>query len=261
MSDSDQLFTLISSKIEKKLLDMVDEHMKPFDDTGHGTDHCITVSNHAKTAVAELNLPLQVKFAIIVAALLHDVDDHKLFSTTDNFHAKRILKACNEQEFLLIDLIIEMIDLVSCSSNGNSIVEPRWKLIPRDADRIEALGVIGIVRCYDYTILKKRPITIADTPLPTTEEEINSLATQERMQAYIERKESLSMIDHYYDKLLHIDQLGSENPYLSGIAKSRRQIMVDFLIEFGKTGTFDIENYRQILRNIKEAQIFFQGRK
>lgn len=69
----------------------------------------------------EESLSDEYKDCIVIASLLHDVDDKKFFNTIDYQNArdiiKRIPKMCAFE-----DLIIEMIDLVSCSKNGNMVV-------------------------------------------------------------------------------------------------------------------------------------------
>lgn len=48
------------------------------------------------------------------------------------------------------------------------------------------------------------------------------------------------MIDHYYDKLLHIGHMQSGNKYLIDKAKDGMQIMIDFVLSFGKNGYIDM---------------------
>ena len=73
------------------------------------------------------------------------------------------------------------------------------------------------------------------TPRATTREELEKIATPERFKNYTGK--SLSMIDHYYDKLLHLSNMHTQNQYLLNEAKKRHDIMVNFCLEFGR------ENY------------------
>lgn len=233
------------------------EFMDKHDNSGHGSSHCEQVLRNAQMALCEFTLSENDRLAVQLAALLHDVDDSKLFSTTNYTNARRILKNLSVDIFLgdfisndndnddidndnndnsitsdIIDdnLVIEMIDLVSCSKNGNSLIEPRWKLIPRDADRIEALGVIGIKRCYQYNNARNVPLFVSTTPLLTSVEEIEKALDPTRLEKYIAcGGKSDSMIDHYYDKLLHIGTLHSGSIYLQNLAQERRLIMMQFL--------------------------------
>lgn len=74
----------------------------------------------------------------------------------------------------------------------------------RFADRLEAIGVIGAIRCYQYSMESDRNLAAPDTPLPKTEKEVWAQVTPERFENYMKSKSSNSMMDHYYDKLLHV---------------------------------------------------------
>lgn len=226
------------------------ELMKDHDISGHGYSHCITVLKHAKLALEDIkykDLDENIKLAIMCAALLHDVDDYKLFtSKIKNENAINFLnRVTNNSNF--INLILEMIDLVSCSKNRNKLIEPKWKLIPRDCDRLEALGKIGILRCYQYTIIQNRPLFTVNTKRVTTVEELNKVATNERFLNY--KGNSISMIDHYYDKLLHIHIMASDNEYINKKAEKRYKCMLDFIFYFGKTGEIDIKKIEKYTKS------------
>ncbi len=89
---------------------------------------------------------------MIFAALLHDIDDHKYFKTVDNKNACEILKRI-ELDKQRSEKIIRMIDLVSFSKNGNNLYEndPIYFYFTRYADRVEAIGLIGIYRTFLYS--------------------------------------------------------------------------------------------------------------
>lgn len=191
------------------------------------------------------------KLAVALAALLHEVDDRKLFDTTDYSNARCILKDIFEDSdnlIAIIPLVIEMIDVTSCSKNGNSVAEPRWKLIPRDSDRIEAIGEIGIWRAYVYTIGVDRPMFDDETARVTNDEELALVATSKRFDQYQVVKKSRTLIDHFYDKIVHIGDLQSKNPYLQKIADERMRPIKNFLFEFGRTGKIPkIKNPNKIM--------------
>ena len=106
-------------------------------DTGHGLDHALAVLNHANNALQYEDLPDDTKQAIQLAALLHDADDSKFFpDNNDNQNARYILREIGAENELA-ELVIKMIELVSCSKNGNTVVKPEWLLLPRFADRLE----------------------------------------------------------------------------------------------------------------------------
>ncbi len=103
---------------------------------------------------------------------------------------------------------LEMISYVSASSQGNSVPEraltnPEFLWV-RFSDRLEAIGTIGVVRCLQYNEECGKPLSVETTPRPQTSEEVWANVLPERFENYMVRKESDSMMDHYYDKLLHV---------------------------------------------------------
>jgi uncharacterized protein len=205
-----------------------------------------------------------------VACLLHQVDDSKYFLTHmmnyENAHA--ILSAIRMIDTESCTQILKMIDLVSCSKNGNnvpdSIVQSRdyHLLIPRWADRLEAVGPIGVVRCYQYSMEHSRPLSSETSPRATSPAEVWNYATPERFDAYIQASSSSSdMISHYYDKLLHIACPPPEfvrNSYLEEQARESSKELVGMCIRFGRTGTVDIDFVKAIAEklNIHLKQYF-----
>lgn len=215
---------LITSKTQDLFAD-VPEH--------HGWSHISKVVGHCEKALLEEpSLSEENRAVVLAAALLHDADDRKLFpsSNADLVNALSILKSSSFPEHL-VPLVISCIRLVSCSSQALyevNRVQPSWMFIPRDADRLEAIGLEGAVRCLEYgkgTI----PLFSANTPRPQSKEDILFHATFERFEAYKKGRRSVSVIDHFYDKLLHLKCDDSGNPYLTRMGIERSQQMVDVL--------------------------------
>ena len=248
----------IYTAVESKLRDLMSEHNVG----GHGVDHMVAVMEHAKAAVVCENLPNYTKEKIVLAALLHDSDDHKIFKDNIGYNnAYTILCECLTPEFLLplmehdpsnsnfisggdgtvtsmlykysfIKDVIKLIDLVSCSKNGDSDPDYPWMAIPRDCDRLEAIGEIGIHRCDEYSTATNAPDFTPETVRVYTEEELWKVATPDRFAKY---KKSISKIDHYYDKLLHIGKpecLKSQNTYILEEATRRNTLMVKYVLDF-----------------------------
>ena len=91
-----------------------------------------------------------------LAALLHDADDRKYFdqhSTNANLIIEESVFEHTAKTQILSEAL-EMISYVSASSNGNQIPERAINnpelLWVRYSDRLEAIGTIGMVRCYQY---------------------------------------------------------------------------------------------------------------
>eukprot|EP00568_Trieres_chinensis_P004178 CAMPEP_0183299246 /NCGR_PEP_ID=MMETSP0160_2-20130417/6030_1 /TAXON_ID=2839 ORGANISM="Odontella Sinensis, Strain Grunow 1884" /NCGR_SAMPLE_ID=MMETSP0160_2 /ASSEMBLY_ACC=CAM_ASM_000250 /LENGTH=276 /DNA_ID=CAMNT_0025461453 /DNA_START=49 /DNA_END=875 /DNA_ORIENTATION=+ len=224
----------------------------------HGwEEHVSVVFDHAKKALLSLeyNLPSRVEMEVKLAALLHDVDDTKYFphaSPGTYPNARAILdtvgiKREDESESASSqEQIIKMISWVSCSENGNTVPEEVKEseeyhlLIPRWADRLEAVGAKGVVRCYQYNQEKRRPLWSEESPRPTSEQELwSKYALASKLQDYMDRGgTSADMISHYYDKLLHIARPPKDivrNPYLEQAAKTSSKDLVDVCLGFGRT--------------------------
>ena len=234
----------------------------------HGLSHALAVHAHAVRALACIEPPLSDHEAaeIEIAALLHDVDDYKYFPRVVERASTRIndlaeshpnaIKICQAANIptgvISIERTLKMISWVGCSENGNSVPDEVASsdsyhlLIPRWADRLEAVGAIGVVRCYKYNQEKGAPLFSADSPRPQCADEVWNLATPGRFDAYLSSGgKSTDMISHYYDKLLHIARPPPSivrNRYLEDMAEEGARELVEVCIRFGRTGVVD-EDY------------------
>eukprot|EP01129_Flabellula_baltica_P012046 TRINITY_DN5382_c0_g1_i1.p1 TRINITY_DN5382_c0_g1~~TRINITY_DN5382_c0_g1_i1.p1 ORF type:complete len:249 (+),score=47.14 TRINITY_DN5382_c0_g1_i1:18-764(+) len=227
-------FILINNQIKRVFTDIEEG------DT-HGFTHALAVQSHTNKALElESSLSQHLKFQISLASLLHDVDDHKLFPESQDYENARLILNSIESDLVDVDLVIEMIDLVSTSKNKNHAdgIES-FKLIPRDSDRLEAIGAIGVIRCYEFSVERDRLLFTEDTQRATDLEGLYRIATPERFAQY--QGGSASMIDHYYDKLLHVCHLSTDNEYLVQEADSRRGIMEQVCLLFGREGKIDYD--------------------
>lgn len=204
----------------------------------HGVGHAIRVSVHVRRALrADTRIPPSERIAILLAALLHDADDRKFFMAHEGLdNARRIVRQTFPD---LEDRVATIIGYVATSKNGDSIppeaIERPWVLWPRYADRLEASGWVGVVRCWEYTQSSKRFLYTSDTRRARTMDELSIVASKERFSAY--RGESASMIDHYYDKLLHICPFDSGNAYLDRQSRLRAARPMAVCLVFGEKGT------------------------
>lgn len=117
-----------------------------------------------------------------------------------------------------IDDVIEMIDLVSASKNGNTHNLPPdqlWKLIPRECDRIEALSLTGLMRLATGTYRAGYSLIAKDTPRPLNHAELLQVMKSRPFEKY-QASQGLtrSTMDYYYDKIFHLDVILSGNSYL-----------------------------------------------
>ena len=163
---------------------------------GHDLSHSLRVYKNAMSiAKAEGQGEEEM---IALSALLHDCDDHKLFHTENNANARRFL----EQEKLSAEVIEEIcknINSVSFSKNRGKAPETIEGKIVQDADRLEAIGAVGIARCFQFGGSHGRSLE--------------------------------NSIEHFYDKLLLISK-ELNTPSARKMAEKRDKLMQDFLKEW-----------------------------
>ena len=122
---------------------------------GHDADHSMRVYKNAlRITENEIACDMQV---VSLAALLHDVDDHKLFSTENQANARRFLEE-NQVPRQTIDRICDVIAAVSFSQNKGKVPDTPEGKIVQDADRLDAIGAIGIARTFAFGGEHGRPM-------------------------------------------------------------------------------------------------------
>ena len=114
---------------------------------GHDADHTMRVYRNA-LRIAETEPECDALIAAL-AALLHDVDDHKLFDTKNNANAKAFLKAHGLPP-QTIDRICHVINSVSFTQNNGKAPDTPEGRVVQDADRLDAMGAIGVARTFAY---------------------------------------------------------------------------------------------------------------
>jgi len=170
---------------------------------------------------------------IVAAALLHDADDPKLFATRDYANARGALSLAGVFPATAAH-IINCIKLVSCSTQAYYEVEidiQPWMLVARDADRLDAIGIGGVVRCLEYGDSIGRPLAVRDTPLPRTRAELLQCVDVERFERYKRGVPSASTIDHFFDKLVHFRCNDSGNVYLAEAAAVKYEGMISAMLD------------------------------
>jgi uncharacterized protein len=223
-------------------------------DKGHGFAHAKAVRLHVWSAASSATPPISdsLSTSLQAAALLHDVDDHKFFSTSDYKNARALLKESGFSSEAEAE-IVKIISLVSASSNGSSVdlTLPKEYYWVRAADILESIGEIGIARCYEYNLAVGRPLFRSDTPKPKSLSELDRILDPARFQAYVEKKGDVgesSMIDHYFDKLLHLE-CPAKNSYLQDEFEKRMAAMRQFVVEFGQAESVDVSKLESLKKN------------
>lgn len=163
---------------------------------GHDANHTLRVYKNVQLLLK--SYPEADSFISLLSALLHDVDDHKLFKTENNFNARTFLKE-NGLSRELIEEICEVINSVSFSKNKGKTPRTIEGQIVQDADRLDAIGAIGIARTFAYGGRTGRSLE--------------------------------DSIQHFYDKLLLLkDEMNTEAALK--IAIKRHEYMENFLKEY-----------------------------
>lgn len=165
---------------------------------GHDVNHFIRVYQNAMYIAG--CYPDCDMMVIALSALLHDVDDHKLFASENNANARHFLGTQRlEQE--KIEQICCVINSVSFSKNRGKSPKSMEGKIVQDADRLDAIGAIGIARTFAFGGKCGRSI---------------------------ERS-----LQHFHEKLLFIkNEMNTDEA--KHIAKSRHAFMETFLEEINK---------------------------
>jgi uncharacterized protein len=163
-------------------------------------------------------------FVIELAALLHDIADWKFHNGDDRRGpqlARKWLKSLNVEKGV-IDHVCEIISGISFKGSG---VITKMKSIEgeivQDADRLDALGALGITRTFAYGGYKGREI-------------YNPMIKPKKHRSFAQYKKSVSpTINHFYEKLLMLkDRMNTKTA--KKIALERHKFMELFLRRFFK---------------------------
>lgn len=126
-----------------------------FDFGGHGADHTFRVYDNAMLLADKQ--PECDREVVALSALLHDVDDHKLFNTENNANARHFLEEHGISKDKT-DEICSTINMVSFSKNRGKRPDTIEGKIVQDADRLDAIGAIGIARTFAFGGERGRPL-------------------------------------------------------------------------------------------------------
>lgn len=185
--------------------------------SGHDYFHTLRVYQLAKEIAIKEEANAQITELV---ALLHDVDDIKLSPTThkNKDNARKFLIENNIQKEV-VDLICDNISEISykgVDTIPGKTIEAR---IVQDADRLDALGALGIARAFAYGGHHQRVMYDPDIKpsLNMTEEEY--------------RKHVSTTINHFYEKLFNLKKLMNTKT-AKEMAENRENYMKEYLIRF-----------------------------
>ena len=114
---------------------------------GHDAAHSLRVYKNALVILDKE--PACDRTVVLLAAILHDADDHKLCNNVNNENTRDFL-ARKGVSADLTEEIVRTINSVSFSKNRGKRPETLEGRIVQDADRLDAMGAIGIARTFAY---------------------------------------------------------------------------------------------------------------
>ena len=189
-----------------------------FDHSGHNFSHIERVVKNAEMLIKHEGGNRKI---VITACYLHDIIDTKLFDDIEKQKEKIVNVLVNSSYFPAeIEEILEIIESVSFSKGNINDVDNLNLEIVRDADRLDALGAIGIIRTIEYGASKKREFY--------TEENLSRSLDEVKF-----NKSTKTTLSHFYDKLLKLKDY-MHTYTAKKIANERTKFIEEFLSEFYK---------------------------
>ncbi len=161
-------------------------------------------------------------FVVELAALLHDIADPKFYDGNEDI-GPMVAKEFLRKQKVDQPTINHVIDIIRNMSFKNSLGKVDFQspemFVVQDADRLDAIGAIGIARAFNFGGFKGRPLFDPEIrPQPNMSKE--------------EYKKSLSpTINHFYEKLLLLkDKMNTRTG--RQMAEERHEFMEEFLGRF-----------------------------
>lgn len=188
------------------------------DGSGHGMDHIDRVMANARLLLQDTEAADEL--IVLTAAAMHDTYDEKLVAD------KNAARTNTQMELVrlgytptAVQQILTIIDQMSFSYGLDHDVQLdiNGQLV-QDADRLDAIGAIGIARAFAYGGAKNRPLD-------------DGRAARAHMTAAEYHGNGGGTIQHFHEKLLHVAAT-LNTPAARKIGAARTQVMQDFLAEF-----------------------------
>ena len=187
--------------------------------SGHDWHHINRVWRLTRQIAAEEGANLQVAE---LGALLHDIADWK-FHGGDDSVGPRQAALLLDQEGAPASLIEPVVDIVATISFKGAGVDTGMRTLEgkcvQDADRLDAIGAIGIARCFAYGGHAGRLMHDPDVPP----------VMHQTAEAYKASKGP--SLNHFYEKLFLLKER-MNTPAGRALAEARHQVMADFVEQF-----------------------------
>lgn len=203
--------------IVKQTMNFVKDKLKQ-EGSGHDWYHIERVYNMSKYILKHEDAD---DFIVEMTSLLHDIDDWKFSddNKSNTYTVEIFLKSVGVSN----ECISKIVNIIKTMSYKGGIVDSTQEtvegMIVQDADRLDAIGAIGIARTFTYGGYKNN--LIYDPNIKPIE--FTSLDE-------VKNKENTT-INHFYEKLLKLKDLMNTRT-AQKIAQQRHEFMVSFLNEF-----------------------------
>jgi len=186
---------------------------------GHDWWHVFRVWKTARKIALQENVNL---FVVELAALLHDIADPKFHDGNEEIGPEMAMNFLQEQN-VEPEIVNHVVNIIKNMSFKNSLgtLDFRSKEmdVVQDADRLDAIGAIGIARAFNYGGFKNRPLydPAVKPSFSMTKEEY--------------KKGNSPTINHFYEKLLLLkDKMNTQTGKM--LAEQRHRFMEEFLSRF-----------------------------
>ncbi|NNG10214.1 MAG: HD domain-containing protein [Arenibacter sp.] len=212
---------MTNTKIIEETISFVKETLKGAEG-GHDWFHIQRVFKNTLLIAKDEKVDVLV---VSLAALLHDIADAKFNDGDETVGPKMAADFLSalEVEKQVIEHVVKIIENISFKSSLDSkkgFSSQELKVV-QDADRLDAIGAIGIARAFNYGGFKNRELYNPDIApnLKMTKEEY--------------KKSKAPTLNHFYEKLLLLKDKMNTN---SGkkLAEKRHQFMLEYLEQFFK---------------------------
>lgn len=197
-----------------KIIEFVNKELA-VDNSGHDFQHAKRVANNALNILKNEKANEKI---VLTSCYLHDCVDKKLFNNIEEQVEKIKLLLKDEYSEEEINQILDIISTISYNNGNYKELSTIEACIVRDADRLDAIGSIGIIRTIEYGNSRNRKFY--------SEENIKNCKGK-----LVFNKSSETTLSHFYDKLLKLDAL-MHTKYAKKEAKRRKKILIKFLKEF-----------------------------
>lgn len=190
------------------------------DSSGHAFDHIERVRRLAEVIAREEGAD---GFVCALAALLHDIADYKIAGDEATGLARvRDWLASHDADAAAAGVTARVMEIIATMSFAGGARPPMTTLegrVVQDADRLDAIGAIGIARAFAFGGSRGRALHDPDQ------------APRDAMTPEEYRASGASTINHFYEKLLLLKEW-MNTPYARRLADHRHQVMLTFLAEF-----------------------------